>query len=243
PHLHSDHDRMLVTALASGDLTDRDVLRAQGLVDTCAECRALADDLRVIETEIQRLPAPVRPESQMFTIEADVADRLRRGAFWRQLLHPFAGSGGALRPAAGALMTLGLAGLLFAAAPLLPFGSASSSRDATTAEAQATVASEGLRTAPDAPAPGATQPTTPQADGAVDAGPAYGGIAPAPGDSTVGGDAGGSKQAAVATPGPETAAPPTPDPTKWPPLPWLSAGLLALGFGLLVLRRMAIRAR
>ncbi len=234
---------MLISGIAAGDLTNGDVLRAKVLVDACDQCRGLATDLRVIATGIQHLPARVRPERQVFTIDPKVADRLRRGAFWRQLLRPFAANGSALRPAAGALMTLGLAGLLFAAIPFLPFGSASSSRDATSAAAPAAAASEGLSAATDAPALGATAPTTPPADGAVDAGHAYGGIVPAPGDSTVDGDAGVSKQAGLATPGAEAATPMAPDPARWPPLPWLSSGLLAIGFGLLVLRRMAIRVR
>ena len=241
--MHSDHDRKLVSAFVAGDLTYGDAIRAKAQIDACDQCRDLATDLRAITTGIQHLPAPVRPDRLMFTLDRNVADRLRRGAIWRQLLHPFAGSGGALRPLAGALMTLGIAGLLFTAVPFLPSGAAGSPRDTTNAEAPVAGASEGLSAAPDTRAPAATQPTTAPAAGSVDAGPAYGGSAPALGNSTADGDAGVSKQAGLATSVVQAATPMAPDPARWPSLPWLSAGLIALGVGLLVLRRMAIRVR
>jgi hypothetical protein len=65
PHvneLHEQHDQILVVSFASGDLApdDRDRTVAQSLVDSCAECARLHDDVLAIARATRALPPAVR---------------------------------------------------------------------------------------------------------------------------------------------------------------------------------------
>jgi hypothetical protein len=120
PEQHAQHDPLLVASLAAGDLsgTDRDL--ATSLVDDCAECRALHDDLISIARATAALPSAARPRD--FRLSPEQAARLRPSG-WRGLIAAFASPRLALTRQLGVgLTTLGLAGLLFSALPSLPLG-------------------------------------------------------------------------------------------------------------------------
>jgi hypothetical protein len=115
PPDHEAHDELLIVAFASGDASGEDAATAAGLVASCASCRRLLDDIGAIAAATAELPAPERPRDFRLT-DADAARLGRTG--WRRLLGPLAGP--RLRFAGslgGALVTLGLAGLLVATVP------------------------------------------------------------------------------------------------------------------------------
>ncbi len=121
PTEHSEHDQLLIAALAAGDLTGSDVARATTLSAVCPECAQLLADLTSLAAATAALPAPRRTRD--FRLTEDDSARLRpRG--WRRALHAFVEPRLSFtRPLAMGLTTLGVAGLLLAAVPL-PFGSA-----------------------------------------------------------------------------------------------------------------------
>lgn len=133
---HDRHDPLLVASFAAGDLvgTERDL--AASLVDSCAACRALHDDLLSIARATAALPAAARPRD--FRISPEQAARLRpRG--WRGLVAAFASPRLALTRQLGVgLTTLGLAGLLVSALPSFPLGMASSAGAPPAAERMST---------------------------------------------------------------------------------------------------------
>ena len=86
PHvndLHEQHDPILVVSLASGDLAtaDRDRATAQSLVDTCADCARLHDDVLALAVATKALPPAVRTRDFRLTPE-QAAQLQPRG--WRR---------------------------------------------------------------------------------------------------------------------------------------------------------------
>ena len=119
---HATHDRFLIAARAAGDLAGRDLEQADAILSACEPCQDLLAELRSIATATRHLPPPVRLTDLDFRVTHDRAAALARDGAWLRLLRPFGDAGsGVIRPLAATLTTLGLAGLLFAAAlPMLP---------------------------------------------------------------------------------------------------------------------------
>lgn len=122
-HTRPDHDETLIARLAADDLTGQEAVEAHQLVASCPACAQLHADLRSIMAATAGLPAPRRSRDFQLT-EADAA-RLR-GTGLRRLLGRFGDPRLAFtRPLATGLVTLGIAGLVLAAAPsFLTFGAA-----------------------------------------------------------------------------------------------------------------------
>ncbi|HEX5589907.1 MAG TPA: hypothetical protein VFX65_06425 [Candidatus Limnocylindrales bacterium] len=245
-HRHATHDRILIAARAAGDLEGRDLDRAEALLAECGDCRLLHAELRAIAGSTRDLPPAVRPPTLDFRIAPGRATELRRGAGLRRLLGPFGRSGDrTVRPLALTFSTLGVAGLLLAALPMLPFGGgalfiAATGASPDTREVQVATMDPGAMP-PEDLATGDTaggidtsggEPTSPikndngsgDPGAPVDEGGGGGGEAAGPGAGTSGdGDlrAGGG-------------------PT---PLVLLSVGFLGAGIGLYLLRRVALRLR
>jgi len=112
---HRVHDVLLIAAHAAGDLAGHDEARAETLVASCAECAALAGDLRAIQRLTATVGTPSRPRDFRLTVtdaqrlgaqrDHSVRLALRRPRF--QLA----------QPAAAGVTMLGLAGLLVATIP------------------------------------------------------------------------------------------------------------------------------
>jgi hypothetical protein len=123
PAAHAGHDLLLVAAQAAGDLEGPDRTTAESVIASCADCRELAADLRVIALATAALPTPARPRD--FTLRPEDAARLRPQG-WRRFVAAM-GPGRLdllLRPLAPTLMTLGLVGLLVSGLPLVLGGMA-----------------------------------------------------------------------------------------------------------------------
>ena len=116
---HADHDPLVIAAWIGGD-ADAEPARAGDLAASCADCRRLADDLRAIRAASAVLPVP--PRTRDFRLTPEDAARARHGRGWLGRLTGATGSPG-LRPLAGAMTALGMAGLLLTALPLGPAGS------------------------------------------------------------------------------------------------------------------------
>jgi hypothetical protein len=125
PHvneLHDQHDQILVVSFASGDLAadDRDRATAQSLVDSCAECARLHDDVIAIARATQALPPAVRTRD--FQISPEQAAKLQPGG-WRRFVAAFAAPGSIFSKQLGVGMaTLGIVGLLIGASPSIQLG-------------------------------------------------------------------------------------------------------------------------
>lgn len=228
---HDTHDRLLVAARAAGDLAGRDLDRAERLVATCDGCRDLLGDLRAIATATRGLPAPVRPPAADFRLTPERAASLARGAWWRRLLRPFARpGGGVVRPLAATLTTLGLAGLLLAALPMLPLGGSAAGPAGAAATAEARDTNQGAYGAAVAPTgdpsmdPLGLKVAAPVATGSTEV-PAVG--------------AAGSEAASD----PVTANDRDAGSGGPAPLVILSGTFLGAGLGLFLLRRAALRVR
>ena len=123
PTSHDSHDRLLVAALAAGDLaaTDRD--RAAALTRSCPDCLALHDDLRAIARAVATVPPPFAPSPRDFRLTFSDAARLR-SAGWRRIVAAFRDRRSAVtRPLGLGLATLGLVGLIFGNVQLGAVGS------------------------------------------------------------------------------------------------------------------------
>lgn len=147
---HTDHDLLLISAHAAGDLAGSERARARALVDTCPSCAELHRDLVTIAAATHDLPRrAAAPRDLRLSVEQ--AARLRRGSWLRTILAPLSGARSAARPVAAAFTTLGVAGVLVAT--LLPgmLGSAASPG----AERDQSITGMGPTAAP-AAAPGAT---------------------------------------------------------------------------------------
>jgi hypothetical protein len=125
PHvneLHAQHDPILVVSLASGDLAtaDRDFATASSLVESCADCARLHDDVLAVARATKALPPAVRTRD--FRISPEQAAKLRP-AGWRRFVAGLAAPGGLFSRQVGVgLATLGIAGLLVTALPSMPLG-------------------------------------------------------------------------------------------------------------------------
>src|SRR5690242_847221 len=87
---HDGHDRLLVAALAAGDLTGGERDHALELIRTCAPCAELHEDLVAIARATAVVPPTIaRPRDFQLT-PADAA-RLRP-AGWRRVLGALAGA-------------------------------------------------------------------------------------------------------------------------------------------------------
>jgi hypothetical protein len=132
PATHATHDLELIAAHAAGDLDPAGARRAANLLADCAECRTLAADLASLAAATRALPPSVRERD--FRISAETAARLRGTSPIRRLRDGLLAPRGFGRPLAGALMTLGLAGLMVASIPAWltgasPTSTASGGRD------------------------------------------------------------------------------------------------------------------
>src|SRR4029450_8404795 len=95
PHvndLHEQHDPLLVVSLAIGDLATDDRVRAdaQSLVENCADCARLHDDVLALARATKALPPAVRTRD--FQLSPQQAARLRP-AGWRRFVAGLAGPG------------------------------------------------------------------------------------------------------------------------------------------------------
>lgn len=263
---HARHDRFLIAARAAGDLDGRDLARADAILSTCDPCRVLLADLRFIATATRLLPPPARPADLDFRLSRERAADLARGGLRRRLLRPFGPAGNPIvRPLAVACTTLGLAGLLVAALPLLPSPGGAAVLPATGGAIEAPslqAATQDPEAAPpggavlpdrDALAPGgavlpdrgaltpdgASVPVQPGAKGTEAAGPG-GPDVPATGDAWLP-SSGDDRLRAFGEPSPSGGPPPGGGGP--PPLVLLSVAFLGTGIGLALLRRAALRLR
>ena len=110
----------LIAGLDAGDLAGVERDRAATLAGTCTGCASLLADLAIIRVAIAALPATPRTRDYRLT-DAD-ALRLRPSA-WGRLVGWLGAPRSTVRPLAGGLAALGIAGLLLSTTPGL-FGQA-----------------------------------------------------------------------------------------------------------------------
>ncbi|MBI2775899.1 MAG: hypothetical protein HYX57_01345 [Chloroflexi bacterium] len=259
PDPHASHDRILMAALAAGDLHGVEHERAERRRAACPACDALHDDLLAIARSVRILPPPVRPADLDFTVAPRQAAEIDRGRGWRRVLGALGVGNAVARPLALGLTTLGVAGLLLASLPTmsLSFGGGSflPAPASPTENRQAVPAAGDLTDGPadpgasDGTAVGTAAPTSwveSSPGGGTDTGgidtAGSGGTSPdaanlppqggpgAAGDDGAGGATEITDQPGEASPGPD-------------PLVLLSIGFLAAGIGLIALRRAALRLR
>ncbi len=159
-HLRPGHDETLIARLAAEDLLEPEAREARVLVASCPACAELETDLRSIMAATATLPTPRRTRDFRLT-DADAA-RLRRTG-WRRLVGRFGDPRLAFtRPLATGLVTLGIAGLVFAAAPsflsTIGAGGAASALAPTGGDLVAVPAASGLDSNAFGPAVGQTAP-------------------------------------------------------------------------------------
>jgi hypothetical protein len=124
---HDGHDRLLVAALAAGDLAGTDRDHALELTRSCAACGELYDDLLAISRATAVVPPPVAARPRDFQLTPADAARLRP-AGWRRLIATLGTARlAASRPLGVGLATFGLVGLLLGNAPVLSIGGSASS--------------------------------------------------------------------------------------------------------------------
>jgi hypothetical protein len=75
---HAGHDRLLVAALAAGDLAGTDRDHALDLTRSCSACAELHDDLVAIARATAVVPPPVAARPRDFQLTPADAARLRR---------------------------------------------------------------------------------------------------------------------------------------------------------------------
>lgn len=103
---HGRHDRLLVARFAVDDAYPSEVAEARELVAHCAECAALADDIRLLRISTARVGAPRRPRD--FRLTSEQAEGLR-GSLVERVLRRLSAPGLApLRPIAGVALSVGL---------------------------------------------------------------------------------------------------------------------------------------
>ncbi len=103
---HRRHDRLLVARFAMADAYPGERDEALKMIESCAECAALAADVRTVATAMPRLP--VAPRTRDFTISAEQAEKVRGSGLARWLRTLAMPSWGALRPVAGVVLSIGL---------------------------------------------------------------------------------------------------------------------------------------
>jgi hypothetical protein len=254
---HVDHDLLLIAAHAAGDTEGVDRERAEAQFARCAECAALHADLISIAAATRILPAPVRTRD--FRLSPDAASGASRRGL-RSLDRLFGAPGlGWGRPLAGALTTLGLAGLLVSAAPVLSLafgtgdapvlstvgssaGAAPQAEGGSAAAAPSSAANDGARAA--ASAASTAAPAAPVA-GVAAPGPTQPAAVALPAASSASSAADTSKGRTEAKPGGSAFASEGPPPSPVPAwVPWLAAGstlVLIAGLSLFAIRRQVDR--
>jgi hypothetical protein len=127
PADHARHDRLLVVRHAAGDPLDpAELTTVRHLRATCPECAALADEIPLISRATATAAAPTRPRD--FRLTARDAERLR-GSVVRRFFDRLAAPRGAiLRPAAGAILGIGL--VLVVAGTAIPRMNSAPAREA-----------------------------------------------------------------------------------------------------------------
>jgi hypothetical protein len=103
---HRRHDQLLVTRFAMDDAYPSETGEARQLIDSCAECAALAADIRALSTSMSQLPDARRTRD--FTITAEKADELRGSRISRWMRGLATPKFGLLRPVAGVALSIGL---------------------------------------------------------------------------------------------------------------------------------------
>jgi hypothetical protein len=205
----------LIVALDAGDLAGRKRDDAATLASTCAGCASLLEDLAVLRAATAALM--VTPRTRDFRLtEADAA-RLRPST-WRSLVRWLAAPRSTVRPLAGGLAALGIAGLLLTTTPGF-FGGAATSLSTTGAPVVAPGGAEGaggavggsaLPNAASNAAPSAAASAAARPNGAAPIGPAASAASAA---SPVAGPPGTTPGlAALPAPSPATVAGPAPTP-------------------------------
>jgi hypothetical protein len=120
PESHARHDPLDPVALAAGDLTGAERVRAIALIAACGDCARLHDDVLAIARATAAIPPVAR--SREFTISPEQAARLRP-AGWRRFFAAFASPQLAVSRQLGvAMTTIGLAGLLVSVLPTMQIG-------------------------------------------------------------------------------------------------------------------------
>ena len=260
PTPHAEHDLVLIAAAVGADASGTEAVAAERLIADCADCAELAADLRAIARATAALPAPARARD--YTLRPEQAARLRpRG--WRRLAAAFGPARLDLaRPLAAGLTTLGLAGLLLSALPLVQSNGASGAPVAAPAfpasggEKSTSQGAEGVALSPvgsTAPVPAASAASGPAATTATDT---TGEVPRSPAGNLFGGQRDSASSApsaapmdnqAVSTPAPaprvtSNQAPPAATPAGFDvSLAAASAACLLLGVSLFLLRRGAGR--
>lgn len=230
---HPDHDILLISSHAAGDIAGSERTSAETLLATCDPCAELHRDLIAIAGATRALPN-LATAPRDFRLASEQAARLRRRRWLAAALAPFSTARSATRPMAAACTSLGLAGLLVAT--FLPgmLGSATS-----LAPQRETVTDAGVSAAPAGPVlgpvAGAPNPTAITSGGEF--GVKDGAATDAPNVAVAGGqgtgtDAGQEDDASRLT----VNAPPS-------PLVIGSIALFALGLLLFALRFVARRVR
>jgi hypothetical protein len=209
----------LIVALDAGDLTGSERRRADDLAVACRGCASLLADLALLRAATAALPAPPRTRDYRLT-EAD-AGRLRP-AGWGRLIAWLAAPRSTVRPLAGALAVLGIAGLLLGTTPGL-FGQAT----ATFSTASAPEVAPGVKASPgDGTGGSVRQGAVPLNPGAPAAGATAGPAAvSAPGATSAPGPL-GALPGAAALPAPSPVAVPAP---SGPPAAGVQAGPAGAG--------------
>jgi hypothetical protein len=249
---HPTHDLTLVAAHAAGDLAEADLPSIEAQLASCADCADLHRDLTLIAAATHSLPAPVA-RTRDFQLSQEHADRLRRGSWLRAILRPFGATRSAVRPMAAAFTTLGIAGLLVAAAlPNLLGGTASLAREqgsTGTTGGMSVGATNAPVFGPEVPAPqaGGASPADVRADARSTGAPHPTDLAVKAGSSTATGSLDALAAGRTPTTGDSSAAPanvPGSSPSSgWNLLVIGSGVLLAFGVALFGLRFAGRRVR
>ncbi len=153
----------LIAALDAGDLAGIERERAATLVDTCTGCASLLADLAVLRAATAALPVVPRTRDYRLT-DADVA-RLRPSA-WGRLVGWLGAPRSTVRPFAGGLAALGIAGLLLSTTPGF-FGQSATTLSTTGAPVTAPGEAGGAGGGFQRNAQLSTAPTTPAGFGAA----------------------------------------------------------------------------
>ena len=153
----------LIAALDAGDLAGIERDRAATLVGTCAGCASLLADLSVLRAATAALPVVPRTRDYRLT-DADVA-RLGPSA-WGRLVGWLGAPRSKVRPLAGGLAALGIAGLLLSTTPGF-FGQAAMTLSTTGAPVVAPGDAGGAGAAREVSPQLSTAPTTQAVPGAT----------------------------------------------------------------------------
>jgi hypothetical protein len=153
----------LIAALDAGDLAGIERDRAATLVGTCTGCASLLADLSVLRAATAALPVVPRTRDYRLT-GADVA-RLRPSA-WGRLVGWLGAPRSKVRPLAGGLAALGIAGLLLSTTPGF-FGQAAMTLSTTGAPVVAPGDAGGAGAAREVSPQLSTAPTTQAVPGAT----------------------------------------------------------------------------